>query len=270
MSAPPATSASAAGGARRRAARLRIRFAKLGKVRWTSHRDVARMWERAFRRARLPLAYSQGFSPRPRVSFGLALPTGHESLAEYLDVELDGRCTEDLPGLAGRLSAALPGGVDVLVAALVDPETPSLQEEVTSCSWEWTAVDRDGAALDPGEMGERCSELLAGASLVLARWRKGREVTDDVREVVVDLQVVGPAAGAPGEPPGVRLRAELSCHPRSLRPSELLSGLARGERLEERDARRLDQWISRGGARREPLALPATATPAPHAMERAS
>ena len=68
--------------------RVRIRFAKLGKIRWTSHRDVARMWERAFRRVELPLAYSAGFSPRPKVSFGLALPTGHESVAEYLDVEL--------------------------------------------------------------------------------------------------------------------------------------------------------------------------------------
>ena len=63
--------------------RVRIRFAKLGKIRWTSHRDVARMWERAFRRVQLPVAYSAGFSPRPRVSFGLALPTGYESVAEY-------------------------------------------------------------------------------------------------------------------------------------------------------------------------------------------
>jgi radical SAM-linked protein len=66
--------------------RVRLRFAKVGKVRWTSHRDVARMWERALRRIRLPLAYTQGFSPRPKVSFGLALSTGHESVAEYLDI----------------------------------------------------------------------------------------------------------------------------------------------------------------------------------------
>ena len=68
--------------------KLRLRFSKTGKVRWTSHRDVARMWERAFRRTRLPLVYTAGFSPRPKISFGLALPTGHESVAEYLDVEL--------------------------------------------------------------------------------------------------------------------------------------------------------------------------------------
>ena len=69
--------------------RVRFRFVKLGKIRFTSQRDVARMWERALRRAGLPLAYTAGFSPRPQLSFGLALPTGCESLAEYLDVDLD-------------------------------------------------------------------------------------------------------------------------------------------------------------------------------------
>ena len=67
--------------------RLRLRFDKHGKVRFTSHRDVARIWERTLRRAALPVAYSEGFSPRPKLSFGLALSTGHESDAEYLDVD---------------------------------------------------------------------------------------------------------------------------------------------------------------------------------------
>ena len=82
--------------------RLRLRFAKAGKVRFTSHRDVARLWERALRRSRLPLSYSQGFVPHPLVSFGLALPTGCESLGEYLDVRL-GR-----PYLGRRRSRACP------------------------------------------------------------------------------------------------------------------------------------------------------------------
>ena len=67
---------------------VRIRFAKRGKVRFISHRDVARAFERAFRIEQLPLAFTEGFSPRPKVSFGLALSVGHESDAEYLDVEL--------------------------------------------------------------------------------------------------------------------------------------------------------------------------------------
>ena len=59
--------------------RLRIAFSKHGKIRFTSHRDVARIWERALRRTNLPVAYSEGFTPRPKLSFGLALSTGHES-----------------------------------------------------------------------------------------------------------------------------------------------------------------------------------------------
>ena len=61
---------------------VRLRYAKVGKVRWTSHRDAARIWERALRRAELAVAYTEGFSPRPRLHFGLALPTGYESDAE--------------------------------------------------------------------------------------------------------------------------------------------------------------------------------------------
>ena len=61
---------------------VRVRFTKLGKVRFASHRDVARAFERAFRIEQLPMAFTLGFSPRPKVSFGLALGTGHESYAE--------------------------------------------------------------------------------------------------------------------------------------------------------------------------------------------
>ena len=68
--------------------KLRIRSTKIGKVRFTSHRDAARLWERALRKAQLPVAATEGFTPRPKISFGLALPTGAESIAEYVDIEL--------------------------------------------------------------------------------------------------------------------------------------------------------------------------------------
>src|SRR4029077_7165483 len=88
---------------------VRIRFSKRGRVRFISHRDVARAFERAFRIEELPLAFTEGFSPRPKVSFGLALSVGHESEAEYLDVEL----TEsvDVDALPERLTPALPEGM---------------------------------------------------------------------------------------------------------------------------------------------------------------
>ena len=93
--------------------KLRIRHTKLGKIRFTSHRDTARHWERAVRRAGLAIAHSSGFTPRPRMSFGLALPTGAESLAEFLDMELaaeSGVTVDDLdrlPGVGPATAAAI-------------------------------------------------------------------------------------------------------------------------------------------------------------------
>ena len=249
--------------------RVRIRFAKLGKIRWTSHRDVARMWERAFRRVQLPLAYSEGFSPRPKVSFGLALPTGCESVAEYLDVELLDIGEVNVADLTGRLSDALPVGVDALAAELLPPHSPSLQEDVTSCSWRWAAVPSEGSpAFGVDEMAARVATVLASSSAVITRTRKGATVTDDIRAGILELSVVG--AVSADDAKGVWLEAEVACRPRSVRPTEVLVALGPG--IEERDVRRLHQWISREGARREPLAavVPDVATNAPHAMERAS
>src|SRR4029453_10313522 len=118
------------------APRVRIRFSKRGKVRFTSHRDVARIWERALRRAAVPIAYTEGFSPRPKLSFGLALSTGHEAEGEYLDVALreapDPLAVERLPALLGP---ALPAGIEVQAATALPPGADSLQQAVTSCTW---------------------------------------------------------------------------------------------------------------------------------------
>jgi radical SAM-linked protein len=241
--------------------RVRIRFSKLGKIRWTSHRDVARMWERAFRRVQLPLAYSEGFSPRPKVSFGLALPTGYESVAEYLDVEL--RDSVELSTLAGRLSDALPVGVDATAVADLAPRAPSLQEEVTSCSWRWLASGPD--------LGERIDALIASPSTVVTRTRKGVEVTEDIRESIISLQLIGPAEPDDCWPQGGWwLEGELATQPRSIRPTEVMIALNSG--VEERLVRRTHQWILRDGARREPLAIGSLdrAPDAPHAWGRAS
>ena len=254
--------------------RLRLRFTKLGKIRWTSHRDVARMWERAFRRVQLPLAYSEGFSPRPKVSFGLALPTGHESVAEFLDVELtglDGPAFERPPsgvtaldGLAARLSAALPVGVDATAVAVLAPGSPSLQEDVASCSWRWTAAPAEGT--DPAsaaDLAARVEQVMGAPTVEVVRTRKGAEVVEDIRPGILSLEVVEESTE------GVVLTAELAATPRAVRPAEVLTALGPG--LEERHVRRTSQWILRHGARQEPLtAARDDATEAPHAMERAS
>jgi len=236
--------------------RIRLRYAKTGKIRWTSHRDVARMWERGFRRIDLPLARTQGFSPRPKVSFGLALPTGHESVAEYLDLELAEGVEIEPAALPEQLTPALPAGIEVLAAAPIDGRAGSLQEEVTSCTWLVEAAD-----VTPAELTELAERALAADSLVITRQRKGRDVTDDIRPAILSLEADRTTGAA-------ALLCELATQPRGLRPNELLLALAPG--LTEGRVRRLHQWIQRDGARWEPLGFPLEATDAPHALERAS
>lgn len=242
--------------------RLRFRFTKAGKVRWTSHRDVARMWERAFRRVELPVAYTVGFSPRPRVSFGLALSTGHESDGEYLDVDLDpARLTGvfDVATLVNGFTAALPAGIEVTAAAVIDDRAASLQTEVTSCTWE---VQAAGTTSD--QLGYMVAQAMAAESLVITRQRKGNDVTDDVRPAIVSASV-GCGDGGEG---GARITCELATQPRGLRPSELLRAVDPG--LVEGLVRRKNQWILREGARREPLPLDATGAPHAPTLECAS
>ena len=239
--------------------RMRVRFSKLGKVRWTSHRDLARMWERAFRRVELPLAYTAGFSPRPKVSFGLALPTGYESVAEYLDIELDPSRVDglDVATLAPRLSAALPAGVDVMASAVIDDRAPSLQHEVTSATWDVEAILPPTPGTPPAparRLREFVDAALAADRLVITRERKGRASEEDIRPAILSLAVAGDVEGQ-----GIaHLRAELATQPRALRPSELLAVL--GPDLADHRVRRLTQWISRSdGTREEPLPLDALA-----------
>jgi radical SAM-linked protein len=226
--------------------KVRVRFSKSGKIRWTSHRDVARMWERAFRRTSLPLAYSEGFSPRPKVSFGLALSTGHESVAEYLDLELVPSSALDVEALPGRLTAALPDGIEVTAAGLIDDRSDSLQHEVTSCTYELVAA---GATIT--ELREYVAQALAAPTIVLTRQRKGQDVTDDVRPAILSVDVLDEVEADDGRP-CVSLVAELATQPRGLRPAELLAALS--PTLDEVRVRRTHQWILRAdGARHEPL-----------------
>jgi radical SAM-linked protein len=246
--------------------RVRMRYSKTGKVRFTGHRDVVRMWERAFRRSGLPVSWSEGFSPHPLISFGLALPTGAESLAEYLDVALDRPVP--LSGLAGQLSALLPDGVDVQAVGAVDKGTGSLQQEVSSCSWKLEVL-----GLAAAELGSRVERLLAAPSVLVERERKGRMVHDDLRPAVLALTMTPPRAAPPDALPERHrawLRAELAARPRGVRPTELLEGLGPDVTLSR--ACRLHQWIERDGARWEPLELRGDDAGAvvEHAAERAS
>jgi radical SAM-linked protein len=232
--------------------KARLRFSKLGRVRWTSHRDVARVWERALRRARLPVAYSAGFSPHPLLSFGLALPTGCESTAEYFDVTL----TEpiDILELVGRLSESLPDGIAILAAEPLAAGAASLQEEVTSCTWQIDVPDVTSA-----QLSEAAARLLDADAIPVRRTRKGRMEVDDLRP---SLRMLTTCDGHDAS--GSVLHCELGTRPRGVRPAELEQALGLPLGL----SRRTCQWIERDGSRWEPLT--ADAAPAAGALERAS
>jgi radical SAM-linked protein len=222
---------------------VRLRFTKRGKVRFISHRDVARAFERAFRIEQLPLAFTQGFAPRPKVSFGLALSVGYESDAEYLDVLLAEPAS--LGAVAGRLSGALPEGIDVTGIVALAARAPALQESVTAVRYEVTVTGADGRVVGADEVAAVVDRALTRPALPVIRIRKGREVTEDLRSIVRAMSVLGVGEGGPV------LDLELSTQPRGARPSEVLSAVVDG--IVERRVLRTNQWIERGGARLEPL-----------------
>jgi radical SAM-linked protein len=210
---------------------IRLKYNKLGKIRWIGHRDVARAMERAFRVVQLPLAFTEGFSPHPKVSFGLALSTGHESEAEYLDLVLADDV--DLDALPEMISEALPTGMAVVGAERLVDRAPALQEAVTAVTWK---VDLAPIA----QTRERIAAGLAAPTLVTSRRRKGRDVVEDVRPVIRSIDVHDDTT----------VEMELHTQPRSAKPGEVLAAIGG---LTELRALRTHQWIERDGARLEPL-----------------
>ena len=246
--------------------RVRLRFSKRGKIRFTSHRDTARVWERTVRRAQLPIAYSQGFSPHAKLSFGLALSTGFESDAEYLDIELDPARADqvDIDALPAMLSALLPEGMTASAVAVLPPGSPSLQQIVTSCEYLIDlAIDEFVAPATLAALDERVAlavaRVEASDSVIVSRERKGVVGTDDIRPAILALEYQGPSGPGPSGPLSgmakpadgmVRLRAELAAQPKAVRPSELLAAIAVDAVAR---VRRTHQWIELEGLRSEPL-----------------
>lgn len=252
--------------------KVRIRYDKRGKVRFLSHRDLARVWERSLRRAGVRVAYSEGFSPRPRLSFGLALSTGYESLGEYLDVDLHPDATVSVDDLPAVLTPHLPPGITAQRAVVLAPGSESLQSAVTSASWQLEVLGPDAAAL-----AAAVERALAAPELPITVERKGSDVEIDARPAIVALDVLPPEPDAEdlrGQPglAGPLLGAELATQPRSLRPAELLRALDPAWR--EGRVMRTHQWTLVDGARCEPIPLgdpgARAATSAPHAEARAS
>lgn len=161
--------------------RLWIHFAKENPMRYLSHLDLMRAWQRAIRRARLPVAYSAGFNPHPKMSFASALAVGVTSDAEYLDIELQEDVgDEELT----RLQTALPTGLPIMNWRVVPQATPALMSLISVTQW---VLPIEGG--DVSRMQSHIAEILSALSLPIVRkGKKGTKVVD-VRPLILKLTV---------------------------------------------------------------------------------
>jgi radical SAM-linked protein len=199
--------------------RVRLRYAKRGRLRFTSHRDFARAFERALRRADVPMAYSAGFTPHPKVSYVGAAPTGVASEAEYLEIGL-ARPVEPAE-LRAALDAALPDGLDVLEA--VEAHGGSLAERMHASHWR---IELPGVA--EGALAAAVGAFLDRDEVGVERLTKDGRRTLDARGPVVSARVSGgsPEAGSV-DAAGVRAILDLVVRQvtPAVRPDDVLSAL---------------------------------------------
>jgi radical SAM-linked protein len=227
--------------------RVRLRYAKRGPLRFTSHRDFARAFERALRRARVPMAYSAGFTPHPKISYVGAAPTGVESVAEYLEIGLAQRV--DVDELRAAVDAALPEGLDVVDA--VEASGGSLAERMHATA---RRIELDG--VDANRVAGAVASFLARSEVGVERLTKdGRKIVD-ARGPVLAASVTGTSGGRAILEVVVRLETP------AVRPDDVLAalrtvaGLARdAPRWNYRAARLAQGPLDGSGAIGDPLAV---------------
>jgi len=157
--------------------RIQITFTKQGALRYTGHLDVHRLWERAARRTEIPLAYSQGFHPQPKMSIAAALPLGFSSRCEVIDMRLE----RDIPldGLRDKLQMTLPSGIQVLSVEQTDDRAPALQTQVVSAKYEVHLTE----AIDRSDLKREVDSVMESESII--RTRRGKEY--DLRPLILSL-----------------------------------------------------------------------------------
>lgn len=192
--------------------RLRVRYAKRGRLRFISHRDFARALERALRRAGAPVAFSAGFSPHPKISYVGAAPTGAASEAEYVEIALSARV--DPAAFAKAVDESLPPGLDVVEC--VESAGGSLPDRIDGSAWD---VRLPGVPVDVAERA--LAAFLAESSVPVERRTKDGVRVLDARGAVRHAEV---REGA-GEEPCAILALVVRHTTPAVRPDDVLSGL---------------------------------------------
>jgi radical SAM-linked protein len=163
--------------------RIRIVFSKTEALRYTGNLDLHRAWERTFRRARLPLAYSQGYHPQPKINLACALPLGFTSQCEVVDAWLERRLSLD--EIEGAILRALPPGLYIHSIEEVDGHSPALQTQIRAAEYVITLI---GPVSD---LDDRLERLLAATCIL--RERRGKPLRQaqgkpyDLRPLIEEL-----------------------------------------------------------------------------------
>ena len=188
--------------------RLRVQYAKRGRLRFTSHRDFSRAFERAVFRARLPMAYSSGFNPHPRISYAGAAPTGSASEAEYLELAMAE--VVDPASVHAALDEAMPDGLDVV--EVVESPGTGLSDLLQASRW------RIALPVPAAEAEAAVAAFLAAGEVPVHRMTKKGLRDFDSRAAVLSLVVTPDEAGAV-------LDLVLRHLEPAVRPDDVLSGL---------------------------------------------
>ena len=195
--------------------RLRLRYAKRGRLRFSSHRDFQRALERALRRAEIPMAYSAGFSPHPKVSYANSAPTGVASEAEYVEIGVALACNPD--AVRAALDAALPPGLDVV--EVVEARTSDFANRLEASVWR---VELPGVRRAEAERA--VGLLLAETEVLVDRMTKNGRRTFDARSAVIVAECAADAG--PADDCAILTLVVRHGTP-SVRPDDVLSALSR-------------------------------------------
>ncbi len=202
--------------------RLRLTFSKTGSLRYAGHLDLHTIWERTVRRAGLPLLYTQGFHPGPRIQVACALPLGFSGRGEIVDIWLeDSPAGSPMPAYIELLQPAAPPGLTVLSAEQVDEHSPALQTQVVSADYKVSLLDPLSDS-EQSALSEKVSVLLGAASIPAER----RGKSYDLRPLIEDLMLMEATGEVPGEAQNPKLLMRLAAREGATgRPEAVLQAL---------------------------------------------
>ncbi|MBT3670602.1 MAG: DUF2344 domain-containing protein [Chloroflexi bacterium] len=164
--------------------RIRLKFSKTDKMRFTGHLDLHRTLERTMRRANLPLAYSQGYNPRPKITLASALPLGYTSDFELVDFWLEKDLALD--DVNGALEKALPPGIIITDLATIENTIPKLQTQTLSSTFQVSIFDWTP------DLEKTVKKTLLADEIILEKFRKGKLRRKNLRETIIKLIIIEP------------------------------------------------------------------------------